>query len=408
MGTPFNACDYLVDRHIREGNGGRIAVCAPGRTLTYAHLAQEIRRVEAGLHAIGVRPEERVVLVMVDDVELLASILAAMRLGAIAVPVSTMLRGAELGKLLADSRARYVLASAELADTVSDALAVAREVTTVVVHGGGRPDWENFLAAGTDTEAQPFETWEDSPALWLYTSGTTGEPKGAMHRHASMREVAETYAMNVPGIRPDDRCLSVAKLFFAYGLGNSATFPLAVGAATILEPARPTPAGIIARLRADRPTLFFAVPTFYAALLASDLPAEAFDSVRLAVSAGEALPAALYQRFLDRFGVHILDGIGSTEALHIFMSNRPDHIRPGSSGTPVPATRCSCATTPAHPLKNPVAPVTSSSAAAPRPAGTGAGPRTPERRSRASGCVPETRTCATTTAPTPVSAAPTT
>ncbi len=330
MAVPFNAGDYLVDRHVREGHGDRVAVRAPGATLTYAELAHQVRRVEAGLHALGVRPEERVALVMVDGVELLSGILAAMRMGAVAMPVSTMLRAGELGKLLADSRARTVLVSDELAETVDAARDIAYEVTTVV----HRADWDQFLAAGTDPP--PYEAWEDSPALWLYTSGTTGEPKGAMHRHASMREVAETYAKGVLGIRPDDRCLSVAKLFFAYGLGNSATFPLSVGATTILEPARPTPAGVLARLREDRPTLFFAVPTFYAALLASDLPADAFASVRLAVSAGEALPAPLYQRFLDRFGVHILDGIGSTEALHIFMSNRPGAVRPGSSGVPVP------------------------------------------------------------------------
>jgi benzoate-CoA ligase family protein len=347
MATPFNACDYLVDRQVREGNGGRTAVCAPGRTLTYDQLAEQIRGVDAGLRALGVRPEERVVLAMVDEVELLAGILAAMRMGAVPVPVSTMLRGPELGKLLADSRTRTVLASAEFADTVSAALDAAPEVTTVVVHGDApgqlragirQYDWAEFLAGGQQSGGtRPmYQTWEDSPALWLYTSGTTGEPKGAMHRHGSMREVAETYGTQVLGIRPDDRCLSVAKLFFAYGLGNSATFPLAVGAATILEPARPTPAGIAARLRAERPTLFFAVPTFYAALLAADLPADTFESVRLAVSAGEALPAAIYQRFLDRFGVRVIDGIGSTEALHIFMSNAPDRIRPGSSGVPVP------------------------------------------------------------------------
>src|SRR6266508_1877962 len=245
MAVPFNAGDYLVDRHVREGHGDRVAVRAPGATLTYAELAHQVRRVEAGLHALGVRPEERVALVMVDGVELLSGILAAMRMGAVAMPVSTMLRAGELGKLLADSRARTVLVSDELAETVDAARDIAYEVTTVV----HRADWDQFLAAGTDPP--PYEAWEDSPALWLYTSGTTGEPKGAMHRHASMREVAETYAKGVLGIRPDDRCLSVAKLFFAYGLGNSATFPLSVGATTILEPARPPPAG--GRLRVGTP-----------------------------------------------------------------------------------------------------------------------------------------------------------
>ncbi len=157
-----------------------------------------------------------------------------------------------------------------------------------------------------------------------------------MHRHGNVRAVAETYGAQVLGIRPDDRCLSVAKLFFAYGLGNSALFPLSVGAAAVLDPARPTPATVAERMRADSPTLFFGVPTFYAALLAADLPADTFSTVRLAISAGEALPAELQRRFTERFGVEIIDGIGSTEALHIFLSNRPGQVRPGTSGTAVP------------------------------------------------------------------------
>lgn len=157
-----------------------------------------------------------------------------------------------------------------------------------------------------------------------------------MHRHGAIRDVCETYAAGVLGVGADDRCFSVARLFFAYGLGNSLFFPLAAGATAVLDPARPTPTGVAERVRAERPTLFFAGPTFYAALLAADLPGDTFASVRLAVSAGEALPAEIQRRFTARFGVDILDGIGSTEALHIFISNRPGRIRPGTSGTPVP------------------------------------------------------------------------
>jgi benzoate-CoA ligase family protein len=192
-----------------------------------------------------------------------------------------------------------------------------------------------MCAAGREAGA-PYATWPDSPALWLYTSGTTGKPKGAMHRHASIRDVAELYGAGVLGVTAEDRCLSVPKLFFAYGLGNSCFFPLAAGATTILMRGRPTPPMVAERVAADRPTLFFGVPTFYSALLNSDIPDATFSSVRQGVSAGEPLPAVVLSRFLSRFGVELLDGLGSTEALHIFLSNRPGQVRPGTSGTPVP------------------------------------------------------------------------
>ena len=188
------------------------------------------------------------------------------------------------------------------------------------------------LAAARD--APP--TLPDSPAFWLYTSGTTGTPKAAMHRHVSLRSTADTYGSRVLGIRPDDVCYSAAKFFFAYGLGNTLTFPFSVGARAILDRVRATPQRLASVLASLQPTLFFAAPTAYAAMLAADLPADTFASVRLGVSAGESFPADLYQRFTDRFGIEILDGIGSTEALHIFLSNRPGRVRPGTTGEVVP------------------------------------------------------------------------
>lgn len=335
----FNAADWLVDRHVREGNGEATAVVYAGASLSYRQLAEEVHRVAAGLRALGVRPEERVTFCMADGIELLSGILGAMYIGAIPVPVSTMVTGDELATMVADARARVLCVSVEFAAAASAAIAAAPEVAHVVLDGDadlGVParTWASLRATGDDTPA--YDTWPDSPALWLYTSGTTGKPKGAMHRHASIRDVAETYGSGVLGIAPGDRCLSVPKLFFAYGLGNSCFFPLAFGATAILERARPTPAMIAERVRADAPTLFFAVPTFYAALLQSDIPNDTFSSVRQGISAGEPLPAIVYQRFLDRFGVELLDGIGSTEALHIFISNRSGFVHPGSSGTPVP------------------------------------------------------------------------
>jgi benzoate-CoA ligase family protein len=339
---PFNASDYLVDRHVREQRGDRAAVLCGEVALTYRELAGEIHRVAGGLLALGVRPEERVFFCMADGVELLAGILAAMRIGAVPVPVSTMFTGPELGSVLADSRARVLCVSVEFADPAAAAAAMAPDVVHVVLDGpadfAAPPtvavrDWAALRDVG---DGQAYPTWPDSPALWLYTSGTTGKPKGAMHRHDSIRQVVETYGTGVLGIRPDDRCLSVAKLFFAYGIGNSCFFPLAVGATVVLERARPTPQLIAERAKATSPTLFYAVPTFYAALLGSDIPDDSFASVRQGVSAGEPLPPVIASRFLQRFGVEILDGIGSTEALHIFLSNRPGQVRPGSSGVPVP------------------------------------------------------------------------
>jgi benzoate-CoA ligase family protein len=195
--------------------------------------------------------------------------------------------------------------------------------------------WEAFTDAGAgflQQVAEPYPTVADSPAFWLYTSGTTGTPKGAMHRHGSLRDTAETYARDVLAIGPDDVTFSVAKFFFAYGLGNTLTFPFSVGACTVLDRSRPSPGGTLRVLREQQPTLFFAGPTYYAALLSAGLPADAFTGVRACVSAGEAFPAALFERFTRTFDVEMLDGIGSTEMLHIFISGRPGRTRPGSTG----------------------------------------------------------------------------
>jgi benzoate-CoA ligase family protein len=342
----FNAAAYLLDARLEEGAGDRVAVTGPAGTFTYAELADQVGRLAAGLRARGVRPEERVLMFMADGPALLGAILAVMRAGAVAVPVSTMLTGRELGALLRDARTRMLLVSGHSGPfaAAQEAVAAAPELEHVVVDGGARLTvpagvrthrFEDLLGEDPDG-GSPYATWEDSPALWLYTSGTTGAPKGAMHRHANIRHVVETFGRQVLGITAEDRCLSVAKLFFAYGIGNSLFFPFAAGATTILDPARPTPASVAERLMADRPTLFFAVPTFYAALLSAGVPREAFASVRLTVSAGEPLPAELYRRFTDRYGVELIDGIGTTEALHIFISNRPGEVRPGTTGRAVP------------------------------------------------------------------------
>ena len=347
MANEFNAAHYLVGRRLDAGDGDRVAVKG-STTLTYTELDTLSANVAASYRRLGLRRDDRIVIVMVDDVEMLASIVGAFRAGMVAVPVSTMLNGAGLAKITADCGARVVMASPEFADAVGTAVSESPDVETVILVGDGtlnitgnasESSWEEFLKLGADAndaERAIADTDEDSWALWLYTSGTTGNPKAAMHRHANIRAVCETYGSQVLGIVPSDSCFSIAKLFFAYGIGNSLFFPLSAGACTVLEPRRPSPDVVRERLAASRPTLFFGVPASYAALLASDIPDDSFASVRLATSAGEPLPAPLLERFGERFGVEIIDGIGSTEALHIFLSNRPGEVHPGTTGRAVP------------------------------------------------------------------------
>ena len=318
----FNACQYLLDRQVEAGDGDRLALTGVAGELSYAQLLDRVRGVAAGLRAMGIQPEQRVLMVMADSPEFVTVYLAAMRIGAVPVPVSTMLHAEGIAELVRDSRARVVTATPEFAD-----LATAG-ASDVPVRSAGE------LAAKGDGDVYP--TTADDPAFWLYTSGTTGKAKGAMHRHGSIRVVCETYGAQVLGIRADDRCLSAAKAFFAYGLGNSVLFPLSVGAAAVLEPAPARPEVIAERARTFGATLFFAGPTFFANMLRAELPGDALKGVRLAASAGESLPATLYERWTGYFGVDILDGIGMTEMLHIFLSNREGAVRPGTTGTAVP------------------------------------------------------------------------
>ena len=342
--TPrLNSCAWLLDRRLDAGDGERVALRCDGVDHTYAGVARMVASVAAALYASGVRREERVLLLLPDTPELVACLLGAMRAGAVPVPLSTMLTAGELAFIAEDSGARLAVVSERFA-TAAAGIARSPEIGGMVVVGDPAAVAvpERVAVEAWSQWAQPAElaapaaTTAESPAFWLYTSGTTGSPKAAMHRHADMPYTAGTYAAQVLGIRPGDRCLSVAKLFFAYGLGNSLTFPFSVGASTVLNPGPPTPASVAELVRREQPTLFFATPTFYAGLLAADLPADTFASVRQGVSAGEPLPASILERFRECFGVEILDGIGSTEALHIFLSNRPGRVHPGTSGTPVP------------------------------------------------------------------------
>jgi benzoate-CoA ligase family protein len=338
--TQYNAAAWLLDRQLADGRGDRTAYRIDGRSVSYAELGQEVGRAQNALCELDVRRGERVALVLDDELAFPAWFLGALRAGAVPVPLSTMLTADDLAAIVTDAGAGTVVVSAGYRAHLAAMAASPSDLRNAVVIGepeaaGDLPvhGWSDF----TDRSETPVaSTGPDSPAFWLYSSGTTGSPKGVMHRHESLQATAETYARSILEMGMDDRCLSVAKLFFAFGLGNSLTFPLSVGASAVLNPRRPTPTEVLDLVRDERPTLFFASPGFVAALLDTDPPDDAFASVRCTVTAGEALPADLQRRFQGRFGHPVLDGIGTTEALHIFLSNTKGAERPGTSGAPVP------------------------------------------------------------------------
>jgi benzoate-CoA ligase family protein len=335
LGVPetFNAATHFIDRHLAEGRGGKVAIECGDERVTYAELAGRVDRFGSALRdVLEVRPEERVVLLLLDTPAFQVAFFGAIKIGAVPIPTNTLWRPPDYRHVLNDSRARVAIVSEELLPKLN---AVDRAdvpaLRHIVVVG---PDFDALLERGSATlDAEP--TSRDAPAFWLYSSGSTGAPKGCVHLQHDMVVCAELFAKGILRITERDRCFSVAKLFFAYGLGNAGYFPLAAGATSILMPGPPAAASVYGVIERHRPTIFSSVPTGFAMLLAQ--PGD-FDlsSLRVAVSAGEALPAALYERFKQRFGVDILDGIGSTEALHMFTSNRVGAIRPGSSGLVVP------------------------------------------------------------------------
>jgi benzoate-CoA ligase len=338
--TGFNVATHFVDRHVAEERGDAIAFYCEDRTLTYRDVQNLVNRTGNVLRELGVGMEQRVLLLCLDGPEFLGAFWGAIKIGAVPVPVNTMLRAADYLYFLEDSRARVAVVSAPLLAEAGPALAQASHLRHVLVAGGNPGtflSYEDRVAKASPVlEAAP--TSRDDPAFWLYSSGSTGFPKGAVHRHYDMVVCTDTYARQVLEMRETDRVFSAAKLFFAYGLGNANYFPMGVGAESVLYPHRPTPDAVFEVITRHRPTLFFGVPTLYAAMLAMKDAERRFDlgSLRLCVSAGEALPGELYTRWRDRFGVEIVDGIGTTEILHIFLSNRPGAARPGSSGRPVP------------------------------------------------------------------------
>lgn len=340
MHEHFNVSEWLLDRHVTDGNGDRIAIRQGDAAYTYAEVLGLVEAAAAGFRGLGVRPEERIAVALLDSIEFVATFLGAMRIGAVPVAMNPLLPGRDLGVIVDDSRARILVISTEREAVLDELRSGAPEVEITVTTGSGDESttgWAEFIGLGAGNDASAWDTWAESPGFWLCTSGSTGAPKLAMHRHADIPATCETYANQVLGITRDDVCYSVGPMFHAYGLGNSLTFPLSVGASAVLVPTRPpTPQLVASTVAEHQATLFFCIPTFYAALLASDVPTESFESVRFGVSAAEALPAETFDRFREHFGVTILDGIGSTEQLHIYLSNTPSAFRPGTSGKAVP------------------------------------------------------------------------
>jgi len=344
-GTSFNLAQHLLAAN--TARAAKPAFIDDLGTLSYGALDERVRRLAAALRALGVKREERVLLLMLDGNDWPVSFLGAAYAGIVPVAVNTLLTADDYAYMLEHSRAQAVLVSGALLPALNAALTKSdHEVHKVIVSRPVAPlhpaeiDFEAFLA-GAAPAPKPAATGPDDPGFWLYSSGSTGRPKGTVHSHANPYWTAELYGKAVLELTERDICFSAAKLFFAYGLGNALTFPLSVGATTLLMAERPTPEATFRRWLGEvggaRPTVFFGAPTGFAGMLASPgLPARDAVALRLVSSAGEALPAEIGERFKRHFGVDIIDGIGSTEMLHIFLSNRPGQVRYGTTGWPVP------------------------------------------------------------------------
>ncbi len=333
-----NAVKLFLDDRIAAGQGDRTAIVTPRRAFRYRELLGLACRAGNALRALGVEPEQRVAFALPDGVDFTALFFGSLRIGAVAVPLNTRLRPEQCAALLRDSRAKVFVCGAELAQAMRPLRAELPHLRSCVVAGDASdfPTLDELLARASPS-LDPEPVSRDDMAFWLFTSGTTGTPKGAVHLHRDLY-ACHHYGTEVLGVNENDVVFATSRLFFAYALGNALLIPLHAGARVFLDPEWPEPASL-ARIMAEvRPTILFSVPTFYARLLRSELPQHTFGSLRFAVSAGERLPGELYQAFRGRHGVEIVDGIGATETVFMVLSNRPGQSRPDCTGTPVPGT----------------------------------------------------------------------
>lgn len=336
----LNAAAVLVDEHLAHGRGSKPAILCGPRTITYRDLFESVNRVGNALIGLGVRMEERVAMILPDSPECAFVFFGAMKIGAVAIPLNTLLLPRDYEYVLNDSRAQVLVVDQAHLKAVAEVRHNLKYLKHVVVVGrqcDGCLSWDALLQDAS-AELGPADTSKDDSAFWLYSSGTTGFPKGAVHLHHDMFIQADTYAKQVLGLRESDVSFSVAKLFFAYGLGNGLYFPLRTGGTTVLLPDRPLPDTVFDVVDRYGVTVFYSVPTSYAALLHAAEKADrtGLGTVRMCISAGEPLPKPIYEQWQARFGLEILDGIGSTEILHIFISNRPGQSKAGSTGQVVP------------------------------------------------------------------------
>jgi len=342
----YNAAVDFVDRHLAEGRGGKVAFIDDAGSCTYAGLAERMNRAGNVLLELDVTMEQRIMMCVLDSVDFPSVFFGAIKCGAVPVAVNTLLTTSDYQYMLADSRAQVLVVSDLLYEKFAPLIAAAPHLRHVVVCGAGAAEiaqandhlvLEDLISASSATLA-PAATVADDAAFWLYSSGSTGAPKGAVHLQADMVNTAALYGVGVLGLGEDDLVFSAAKLFFAYGLGNGMSFPLYVGATAVLMAERPTPEAVMLRLKTHNPTIYYGVPTLYGAMLADEncTAENGSNALRACVSAGEALPQDIAVRWKERFGVDIYDGLGSTEMLHIFLSNAPGDFRYGTSGKAVP------------------------------------------------------------------------
>jgi benzoate-CoA ligase len=341
----YNAAVDLIDRNL-QARPEKLAFIDERTSLSYAELAERVDRAAGALLALGVQPENRVLLALQDTIDFPTAFLGAIKAGIVPIALNTLLLAVDYAFVLADSRAKVAIVSASLLPRFVEAAQLASWRGALVVsdpardaEAGGYARFDDLLS-GAAPIAEAFPSHPDDPCFWLYSSGSTGKPKGTVHAQTSMIQTAELFAQGVLGFSERDVVFSAAKLFFAYGLGNALSFPMSVGATSVLFAGRVTPDVVFEVLATRRPTIFCAVPTLFAACLAHPaIPGRDAHALRLCTSAGEVLPAEIGRAWTERTGVEIIDGIGSTEMLHIFVSNRPGAVRYGTTGTPVPGYR---------------------------------------------------------------------